>query len=45
MFSSGFGMSFALGYQYHRLNYKTDEDNQLDIDYNRLTIKLGIIFN
>jgi hypothetical protein len=45
MFSSGFGMSFAFGYQFHRLSYKGENDYQLDIDYNRLTIKLGIIFN
>ncbi len=45
MFSSGFGMSFAFGYQFHRLSYTGENDYQLDIDYNRLTIKLGIIFN
>lgn len=45
MFSSGFGMSFAFGYQFHRLHYKGDKDYALDIDYNRLAIKLGITFN
>jgi hypothetical protein len=45
MFSSGFGMSFAFGYQFHRLSYTGKNDYQLDIDYNRLTIKLGIIIN
>jgi len=45
MFSSGFGMSFAFGYQFHRLTYKGEDDYQLDIDYNRLTIKLGFIIN
>ena len=45
MFSSGFGMSFAFGYQFHRLSYNGENDYRLDIDYNRLTIKLGIIFN
>jgi len=45
MYSSGFGMSFAFGYQFHRLHYKGENDYGLDIDYNRLTIKLGIIFN
>lgn len=45
MFSSGFGMSFAFGYQFHRLSYSGENDYQLDIDYNRLTIKLGVIFN
>lgn len=44
MFSPGFGMNFAVGYQFHRLNYSGENDYELDIDYNRLTIKLGIIF-
>ena len=45
MFSSGFGMSFAFGYQFHRLHYSGENEYGLDIDYNRLTLKLGIIFN
>ena len=45
MFSSGFGMSFSFGYQFHRLQYKGEKDYQLDIDYNRLSVKLGILFN
>lgn len=45
MFSYSFGMSFAFGYQFHRLHYKGDHDYGLDIDYNRLTLKIGIIFN
>lgn len=46
MFTPNFGMNFAVGYQFHRLNYSAKEgDDELDIDYNRLTIKLGIIFN
>ncbi len=45
MFSPGFGLNFAVGYQFHRLNYSGENDYELDIDYNRLTIKLGIIFN
>lgn len=45
MFSQEIGMSFAFGYQFHRLQYSGENDYGLDIDYNRLTIKLGIIFN
>ena len=45
MFSPNFGVNFSIGYQYHRLNYSGENDYELDIDYNRLTIKLGIIFN
>lgn len=44
MFSQGFGMSFAFGYQFHRLHYTGENEYALNIDYNRLTIKLGIIF-
>lgn len=45
LFSPGFGMSVAFGYQFHRLHYTGDKDYGLDIDYNRLTVKIGIIFN
>jgi len=45
LFSPGFGMSFAFGYQFHRLQYDGEKDYQLNIDYNRLTVKLGFIFN
>jgi len=45
MFTPGFGMNFAVGYQFHRLNYDGENDYSLDIDYNRMTIKIGIIFN
>ncbi len=44
MFSSGFGMSLAFGYQFHRLGYSGGKDYRLEIDYNRLTMKLGFIF-
>jgi len=45
MFSPGFGMSVAFGYQFHRLHYEGENDYGLDIDYNRLSIKIGILFN
>jgi hypothetical protein len=45
MFSPNLGMNFSVGYQFHRLNYSGENDYELDIDYNRVTIKLGIIFN
>jgi hypothetical protein len=41
----GVGFSLALGYRFHRLHYKAEEDYRLDIDFNRLSIKLGIIIN
>lgn len=41
----GFGFSLSVGYRFHRLNYNADEnDYHLHIDYNRLSLKLGIIF-
>lgn len=45
MFSRGFGINFAVGYQFNRLNYDGEKDYSLDIDYNRVTVKIGIIFN
>ncbi len=45
MYSPSFGMSVAFGYQYHRLNYDGENEYSLDVDYNRLTLRLGIIFN
>ncbi len=43
--ANGFGLSMAFGYQFHRLHYTGEKDYRLNIDYNRLTIKLGFIFN
>ena len=41
----GFGISLSVGYRYHRLKYKADRDDyNLNVDYNRLSLKLGIIF-
>ncbi len=38
-------LSMALGYRYQKLTYKTDKFNyQLDEDFHRLSIHLGIIF-
>jgi len=44
-YSSGFGMSVAFGYRFHRLHYEGENNYGLDIDYNRLSIKIGILFN
>jgi hypothetical protein len=41
----GVGFSLSLGYRFHRLHYTAEDDYRLDIDYNRLSIKLGIIIN
>lgn len=41
----GFGTSLSFGYRFHRLHYTADNHDRIDVDYNRLTIKLGFIFN
>lgn len=43
-FNQGLGLSFSFGYRYHRLHYKGEKDYALDIDYNRLSVKFGILF-
>lgn len=41
----GFGVSLSIGYRYHKLKYEGDaNDYNLSINYNRLSLKLGIIF-
>lgn len=42
---SNVGFSFSAGYRFHRLRYNNREkDYNLNVDYNRLTLKLGLIF-
>jgi hypothetical protein len=41
---SGLGISLAAGYRYQKLNYKGTDDYDLHIEYNRLSLTLGIIF-
>jgi hypothetical protein len=36
--------SFSAGYKIMRHRYSTEDDYKIDIDYNRLTIKVGLIF-
>lgn len=43
--SDGFGLGLSLGYRYHLLNYVSDSDYKMQVAYNRLSIKLGLIFN
>lgn len=42
---SGYGFSMSVGYRFHRLRYDGENDYNLDIDFNRLSVKLGIIIN
>jgi len=41
----GTGMSLSFGYCFQRLHYSGEKDYRLDIDYNRFSVKLGIIIN
>ena len=43
--TNGFGLGVSLGYRHHVLNYYGDENYKLEVQYNRLSIKLGFIFN
>lgn len=45
LFQSGFGLSFAFGYEFLWLSYTGDNEYKMNIDYNRLSIKVGFIFN
>jgi hypothetical protein len=40
----GLGVSLSAGYRYQQLTYKDDKDYKLNIEYNRLSLTLGIIF-
>lgn len=44
MFNDHFGVVFSIGYRYQKLNYNISTDNRLEVEYNRLNIKFGIIF-
>lgn len=44
MFGENFGILFSVGYRVQRLYYSAGEDRRLTVDYNRLAIKIGILF-
>lgn len=44
MFSEHFGVTFSIGYRYQKLNYESNSDSRLEIEYNRLSFKFGVIF-
>ena len=39
------GWTLSFGYRYHQVNFKGEEHYQLETNYNRFSIKVGIIFN
>lgn len=44
MFHSDFGLEISFSYRYQRLNYQYGSSIRLEIDYTRLNIRIGILF-
>jgi hypothetical protein len=44
MFGENFGILFSVGYRVQRLYYTAGDERKLQVDYNRLSVKVGIIF-
>jgi hypothetical protein len=44
MFSDNFGITFSVGYRFERLYYKSEKGRERITDYNRLGLRIGIIF-
>jgi hypothetical protein len=44
MFGENFGIIFSAGYRIQRLYYESGDIRRLTVDYNRLSVKFGIIF-
>ncbi|MDR3218325.1 MAG: porin family protein [Dysgonamonadaceae bacterium] len=40
----GLGIALTAGYRYQKLNYQGSEDYSLHVEYNRLSLTLGVIF-
>jgi len=45
MINNNFGWSFSFGYRFHRFNYSDGQDYSRENNFNRLTLRLGLIFN
>ena len=44
-FSENLGLSLAFGYRFHQFTFKGEKHYKLEKNYNRLSIRLGILFN
>lgn len=42
---SGYGFSMSVGYRFHKLRYAAENDYKVDVDFNRLSVKLGLIIH
>jgi sRNA-binding regulator protein Hfq len=43
--SENLGLMLSFGYRYHQVSFKGEDHYKLEREYNRLSIRLGIIFN
>ncbi|MFH1000030.1 MAG: hypothetical protein V1783_04230 [Bacteroidota bacterium] len=44
MFHSQFGIEMSFSYRYQQLNYKYNANTGVEVDYSRLNIRIGILF-
>ena len=44
MFSDNFGLTFTVSYRFQQLNYNESDGSHIDSEYNRMNIRMGIIF-
>ncbi|MBN1649947.1 MAG: hypothetical protein JW857_01390 [Bacteroidales bacterium] len=44
MFHSTFGLEISFAYHFQRLSYQYNSNTRLETDYNRLNIRIGILF-
>ncbi len=44
MFHSTFGLEISFAYHFQRLTYQYNSNTRLETDYNRLNIRIGIVF-
>jgi len=44
LFGENFGVVFSVGYRVQRLYYEAGDDRKKMVDYNRMTMKIGITF-
>lgn len=45
MINPNLGWTFSFGYRFHKFNYSGENEYEKEYNFNRLTLKLGIIFN
>lgn len=43
--NEGFALTFSAGYRWMRHSYSHTDDYRIDVDFRRLTLKIGLLFN